>query len=50
MVDDRLRLPNNPPDPDNIFDTTADDFTSHLTKVGTMCEPSQEASEPEPTL
>ena len=49
MADDRLRLPNNPPDPDNIFDTTADDFTSHLTKVGTMCEPSQEASEPEPT-
>ena len=37
MVDERLRLPNNPPDMNNMFDPTADDFTSHLVKVGTNC-------------
>ena len=37
IVDERLRLPNNPPDINDLFDPTAPDTISHSRKIETTC-------------
>ncbi len=37
IVDERLRLPNSPPDPDNLFDVQGADTISHSRKIVTTC-------------